>query len=624
MPTFTTFKPSTSSPTDLTDALVEPGSGISVSNVQFDGGSFSNFDGSGNGFSASIYDGSIADLGIGPGILLTSGDGTPPDSNTQGGYTRLFNESPDGDPDLDTVANDAFSGSEDTTDVTTLEFDFTVSESAAQGGIQFDLVFGSDEYPEFVDSPFVDIAAVFVNGENRALFNNDPNQPLSIISENLDVGNFRDNGAGGPASNPDADIDLEYDGISPRLKISAPVQPGQNTIKIGVADTGDQALDSGLFVSNLTTNTLGGSGLLTEVPGSEDDDTLTGGDGNEFVQAGGGNDFVDPGDGDDAIDLGAGDDTLVGGNGNKSVEPGSGNDSVTTGTGDDTIQSGSGSNTIVGGPGFDKVAYANLDVVSSTQSAGDGGSATVQASDGISVDLVNGTANGGGKSDSLGSIEHVDGSSGADEIIGTAVGNEVTGAAGTDTLIGAKGADAVYGNAGVDEVYGNQGVDEVYGNQGEDLVFGGQGDDLVFGGQDGDDVYGNKEADDVYGNQGDDRVFGGQGDDLVFGGQGDDLIYGNQGDDQIYGNAGTDTLIGGAGQDTFAFFGNGTDTVQDFETGDTIGIQSNVNGTGVEAFEDLEISDVGGNAVIDLGDGANVTVEGVAPSDLTAGDFSFF
>ena len=162
---------------------------------------------------------------------------------------------------------------------------------------------------------------------------------------------------------------------------------------------------------------------------------------------------------------------------------------------------------------------------------------------------------------------------------GGGVGNDLSGAAGTDTLIGANGGDAVYGNAG---------VDEVYGNQGEDLVFGGQGDDLVFGGQ------------------------------------GDDLIYGNEGDDQIYGNAGTDTLIGGAGQDTFAFFGNGTDTVQDFETGDTIGIQSNVNGTGVEAFEDLEISDVGGNAVIDLGDGANVTVEGVAPSDLTAGDFSFF
>jgi Ca2+-binding RTX toxin-like protein len=633
MPTFTPFNPSTSSPTDLTDALTQPGSGINIdpSSVSFSGGTATTVSAfvpvSGEtSFSASTYDGSIDGLGIDAGILLTSGDGTPPESNNAPDYSGTFESDSGGEPDLQQVANSAFSGSGDVRDFTTLEFSFTVDNPSAQG-VQFDVVFGSDEYPEFVDSSFVDVAAAFVNGDNQALFNNEPSQPLSIISENLDIGNFQDNAAtaSGPSSNPDVDLDLEYDGVSPRLKISAPIKAGTNTIKIGVADTGDQFLDSGVFVSNLTATNASGAGLLTEVQGTDGDDDLTGGDNNEFIGAGSGNDQISPGGGDDVIEAGAGDDTVQSGSGNKTIDPGEGNDSISSGSGNDTILSGQGSNDIVAGAGTDEVSYANYAPTDATASlTSSTGETTAGSATGITVNLANGTASGAGSSDTLVQMENATGSSGNDHVTGDGVGNELSGAAGTDTLIGANGGDAVYGNQGVDEVYGNQGVDEVYGNQGEDLVFGGLGDDLVFGGQNGDEAYGNKEADEVYGNQGDDLVFGGQGDDLVFGGQGDDQIYGNLGDDQIYGNAGTDTLVGGAGQDTFAFFGNGTDTVQDFEAGDTIGIQSNVNGTGVEAFEDLEISDEGGNAVIDLGDGASVTVEGVAPSDLTAGDFSFF
>lgn len=338
MATFESFDPNSQQASALTDALVVPNSGINIvpGSISFKGGTAQSFNAetgeSETAQSASFYDGSIAELGIDPGILLTSGDGTPPQSNTQGGYTGTFEESGQGDPDLQAVADAAFESSGETQDVSFLEFSFTVDNNLTQKGVQFDLVFGSDEFPEFSDSPFVDVAGVFLNGENVALFNDNENQPLSVISENLEVGNFRNNGSssvGVPEGTPSEDIPIEYDGVSSRVKIVGPLQPGENTIKIGIADTGDQALDSGLFVSNLTTSATGGGGLLSTVPGTDGDDELTGTEANEFLDGGKGNDSLDPGGGNDVVAAGEGDDTIVGGNGDNNVDGGPGNDTVT-------------------------------------------------------------------------------------------------------------------------------------------------------------------------------------------------------------------------------------------------------------------------------------------------------
>lgn len=125
-------------------------------------------------------------------------------------------------------------------------------------------------------------------------------------------------------------------------------------------------------------------------------------------------------------------------------------------------------------------------------------------------------------------------------------------------------------------------------------------------------------------------------------------MYGNKGDDAVYGNGGDDTLYGGTSPefdivdaDTFVFDNwtvpdwyssdyeppaTGNDKIADFEVGhDTIRIGQNVNGSDIQSFSDLTISeDADGNAVIELGDENGVTVEGVAPGDLTDADFSFF
>jgi hypothetical protein len=259
MPTFQSYDPGTQSALTAVNALLAANPGIVVDAASIRlryGKAFANDDSSGSlRSSVSLYDGSIPGLSIGPGLLLTSGDGTPPSTNQSNEYSSGFVQyigGSGGDADLQAVANSAFELAGQVEDVSSLSFSFTVTDPNVKG-IRFDVVFGSDEYPEFADSDFVDVGAFIVNGANYALFNAAADQPLSVVSQNLINGNFRDNQAGG--------IPIEYDGVSRVLTVVAPVRQGVNTIKIGVGDTGDPIYDSGLFISNLKGVNYTGFGL---------------------------------------------------------------------------------------------------------------------------------------------------------------------------------------------------------------------------------------------------------------------------------------------------------------------------------------------------------------------------
>ena len=282
---------------------------------------------------SSFYDGSLSQLGIERGILLTSGTGNPPLENTSTGFgiSQLGNT----DEDLQNVANSAFTGNGMVQDANILEFSFII-ENPNVDSISFDLIFGSEEFPEFADSSFGDIAAVFVNGQNVAFFNNDVAQPLSVTNDNLSAGNFIDNG--------DGILPIEYDGISSVLNIVAPVEQGENTIKFGVADTGDGSNDSGLFISNFTTEVQ---------PILDSDDVIDGTNGDDTLIAGNGNNVITAGDGNDIINSGGGNDTVDGGSGNDLIEGSSGDDLLNGNNGDDTLLGGSGNNFLIGGGGSD-------------------------------------------------------------------------------------------------------------------------------------------------------------------------------------------------------------------------------------------------------------------------------
>ncbi|MBH9552056.1 tandem-95 repeat protein [Inhella gelatinilytica] len=340
-PQFRAYDPALEPLSALTDALLAPGSGIQIraSSVLAQYGIGQDWSGVSEA-SLGYYGGRITALGLGAGIVLTSGDPTPPNTNTESGYSVPL-DAPDGRP-LDDAAllaavHAGFPDAPDVQDVTWLGFEFTVTDPALRY-IQFDLVFASDEYPEYVDSDYVDIGAVFVNGVNVALFGGRADRPLSVISQNLDAGAFQDN--------TDGHVALEYDGFSRKLTVIAAVQPGVNTLRFAVGDTGDQIYDSALLIANLRAVSYAGGGLAQEFPGTAGDDTVTGsafddylplGTGADSGNGGDGNDVLDGGDGDDTLDGGAGNDTLVGGSGeDTAVFPGARSDYVIEGTGPGT------------------------------------------------------------------------------------------------------------------------------------------------------------------------------------------------------------------------------------------------------------------------------------------------
>ena len=313
--------------TQLVDALLAPSAGVVVEPESI------RLSASGPD-AVSLYDGSLAPLAIGAGLLLTTGR-SPGLSNSVGWFGQNNTASSgffNGDADVDAVVNRVFRTK--SYDATSLSFSFRIADPAATS-ISFDLLFGSDEYPEWVDL-FVDGAIVLVNGVNYALFDRNPDRPLSVVSANLAAGYFQNNAGSA--------LPIEYDGVSRVLRIVAPILGGGalNTIKIAIADTGDHIYDSGLFLSGLRAGTAPGSGLVVRPtqPCSDASDAVIGGASAESFELLGGDDSCYSGGGSDILDGGAGNDSLDGG------------------SGDDVLKGGSGDDLLQGGAGVDTAVYA--------------------------------------------------------------------------------------------------------------------------------------------------------------------------------------------------------------------------------------------------------------------------
>ncbi len=123
--------------------------------------------------------------------------------------------------------------------------------------LSFQYVFASDEYNEYVASQFNDVFGFFVNGQNVAKL---PGTNTNVSINNVNNGcsaNCR--GTNPVPTNPQffrnndrasgAPLDTEMDGMTVVLSINATVNPGvANRIKLAVADAGDSALDSAVFI----------------------------------------------------------------------------------------------------------------------------------------------------------------------------------------------------------------------------------------------------------------------------------------------------------------------------------------------------------------------------------------
>lgn len=216
------------------------------------------------------------------GLFLTTGGGSYPLSNTLSGYT-IGREQP-GLSELTTFALQAYPGAGSTRDATVLKFSFTPGEEVKS--LILDLVFASDEYPEYANSSYVDIGAIWFDNQvdeagqpvlsNYAQFDN---KPLSVVTDAITDPRFINNNVFYSISPlPIEPLPIEFDGITKPLKIAIPLagltpnEDGSYTINIGIADSGDTALDSALWISNLITDksSIGGTFLpVTVNPGGE-------------------------------------------------------------------------------------------------------------------------------------------------------------------------------------------------------------------------------------------------------------------------------------------------------------------------------------------------------------------
>lgn len=197
--------------------------------------------------------------------MLSSG-GFVDDLNNNAGFSVDLGQP--GDPQLSAVAAAAFSGAGTTNDASVLNFDIMISEGSLIDTLRVEIVFGSDKYPEYSDTSFVDVGAIVVNGVNYALFNNDPTTPLSVISSNV---NPLSDGSTNFINNTAGAYGVEWDGSSNKLIIRAPLIAGTNAVMIGVADTGDLILDSAMFIDGMSLVSGGsGGGVLTPVAPDSD------------------------------------------------------------------------------------------------------------------------------------------------------------------------------------------------------------------------------------------------------------------------------------------------------------------------------------------------------------------
>ena len=227
----------TTSATELIQCLLGPS--VSVSNAVLTAAPAA----------AGKFSGGAALLGFDDGIILSTGDVDSLYGPNNFEDTSTSNGTP-GDADLDTLVSPDV-----TFDSAILEFDFQCT-SGAQINIQF--VFASEEYNEFVGSPFNDVFAIFLDG-NRAANNiartsgacaATPGLPIAVNNVNcgnpplpdppVNCGCFVDNTAGA--------LDFEPDGLTRNFLATASVTPGQHHLKIAIADTEDEILDANVFL----------------------------------------------------------------------------------------------------------------------------------------------------------------------------------------------------------------------------------------------------------------------------------------------------------------------------------------------------------------------------------------
>ncbi|MBR9920408.1 MAG: T9SS type A sorting domain-containing protein [Bacteroidetes bacterium] len=201
---------------------------VTPTNVSFTGGDVS----------LGYFEGANTDLGLDAGIVLSTGDVTTL-ADVSSAFSSTSYSLTGGDPDLDPLV-----APYGTFDVASLEFDILVGEDS---DLNFNYIFGSEEYPEYVGSAFNDVFGFFITdggGTSNIAMIPGTSEPVAINSVNADsnASYFVDYlGANGQ--------DIVLDGLTTALPATfTAMGDGMYHVKIALGDAGDSVFDSGVFI----------------------------------------------------------------------------------------------------------------------------------------------------------------------------------------------------------------------------------------------------------------------------------------------------------------------------------------------------------------------------------------
>ncbi|HMQ45922.1 MAG TPA: choice-of-anchor L domain-containing protein [Saprospiraceae bacterium] len=236
---------------DIIDFVSTPVTTVEITDINCASGAFGLFEA-----------GDDTDLGLERGLLLSTGNldwAVGPNFDDGFGNSFTADNGFPGDPDLDYLS--------------TILGDFTESQDAciveldvfvATDELTFEYVFGSEEYPEYVNLGFNDIFAFLISGpgivgdpnmnnqQNIAVLPDGSATPVQINSVNnlINWEYYRNNENG---------ISLQYDGLTSdylgvkkSLTARSAVTPCNTYhLKLAIADRGDGIFDSGVFIAEL-------------------------------------------------------------------------------------------------------------------------------------------------------------------------------------------------------------------------------------------------------------------------------------------------------------------------------------------------------------------------------------
>ncbi len=192
------------------------------------------------------------------GVVLATGKSTSIAGNASGFANTLFYTA--GNTLLDILAN----CSSCTHDAAVLEFQF----KAIGNEINFEFVFGSEEYPDYVCSNYNDVFGFFISGPGITGQKNLAVIPGTTIPVAINTINSGTPGGSNPLSkciaacqgnlpfsqyyiNNSGSTTIKYNGLTTTLTAHQEIQKCEiYTIKLAIADVNDYAYDSGVFIKS--------------------------------------------------------------------------------------------------------------------------------------------------------------------------------------------------------------------------------------------------------------------------------------------------------------------------------------------------------------------------------------